>query len=257
MMAASRYTPTTTQSRSFTRRTASSSSELPGYERLQRAEQRLRIMIALVDVRWLGAALQQCVDRFPGRASRILDGERHLLLDFDVLADETEIGGSRLNWRRTVGTRPRHPDIVDERHIAWDAFRGPHDRVELLIEPQLPQHFLEDLGPGAIGHRLLHERSDLVGIEAIAPPDLRAIRLPEDLRLMEERQRDHPVGVLQRHQPAPPGLALCHRGQRIDERIAGVGDREGDPPRVGDRRVAEEHARIAEAWPAFGQLLPQ
>src|SRR5271165_7407896 len=59
---------------------------------LERVEQRLRIVVGLINGRRLGAALEQGVNGIPGGAGGVFDGERDLLRNLDVLADEAEIG---------------------------------------------------------------------------------------------------------------------------------------------------------------------
>src|SRR6185369_16384119 len=95
----------------------------PAHEHLQRGEQRSRIVLALID-RWgRGTTTEQAVNRFPGRADGAFDGEGNLLGDLDVLADESEIGGSLQNRRRPVAAAPGKPDVVDVGHVARHANR--------------------------------------------------------------------------------------------------------------------------------------
>ena len=74
---------------------------------LQRAEQRLRIVLALINGRRRGAALEQKVNRFPRRAGRVFDGERHIPRNLDVLADESEIGRPLRNHGEACRSRLR------------------------------------------------------------------------------------------------------------------------------------------------------
>src|SRR3974377_1026074 len=46
---------------------------------LQRIQQRLRIVLALINRRRCGAALEQDIDRLPRRADRALEGESYFL----------------------------------------------------------------------------------------------------------------------------------------------------------------------------------
>src|SRR5215471_10259849 len=94
-------------------------------------------------------------------------------------------------------------------------------------------------------------------IQAVAPAEVRAGRLTDDLRLVEDRQRQQPARVFQSHEPAASWLAACQRGHLVDEFGPGRGDREGHPARVGYSGLAEERVRIAETRPPLRQALPQ
>src|SRR5215471_2461697 len=90
---------------------------------LQRAQQRLRIVLALI-YRWRrGAALEQEVNCFPRRAGGALDGEGYFPGHLHVLADESEIGRPLWNGGRPVAAAPGEPDVVDVGHVARHADR--------------------------------------------------------------------------------------------------------------------------------------
>src|SRR5262249_29902956 len=84
---------------------------------LQCVEQRLRIKLTLIDGRRHGAALEQDMDRLPGRADGALDGEGYFSGHVDVLADESEIGRTLWNGGRHVAAAPGEPDVVDVGHV--------------------------------------------------------------------------------------------------------------------------------------------
>ena len=197
------------------------------------------------------------MDRLPRRADGALDGEGDFLRHVDVLADEFEVGCALRNRRRHVAATPGKPDVVDVGQVARHANRRRHDRVELLVEMQLPQRLFQDLRAGASIHALLDEIAVAVGIKAVAPPDARARRLADDFRLVEDRQRQDPARVLQRHEPAASRLAAGQRGHLVDELGACVGDRERHPERVGYPGRAEENVGIAEIRAALREALPQ
>src|SRR5262249_11463868 len=90
---------------------------------LQCVEQRLRIILTLIDGRRHGAALEQDMDRLPGRADGALDGEGYFSGHVDVLADECEIGRTLWNGGRHVAAAPGEPDVVDVGHVARHANR--------------------------------------------------------------------------------------------------------------------------------------
>src|SRR5262249_37737817 len=73
---------------------------------LQRIQQRLRIVLALIDRRRCGAALEQDIDCLPRRADRVLDREGYFPGHLDVLADESKIGRPLQNGSRTGGGLP-------------------------------------------------------------------------------------------------------------------------------------------------------
>ena len=79
----------------------------------QRINQRLRIVLTLINGRRRGAALEQKVDRFPRRADGAFDGQGYFPGNLDILADEPEIGRPLWNRGRPVATAPWQPDIVD------------------------------------------------------------------------------------------------------------------------------------------------
>src|SRR5579883_189370 len=112
-------------------------------EYLQRAQQRLRVELALINGWRRGTAVEQTMDRLPRRADGALDREGDLSRHLDVLADEPEIGRALRNGRRPVGTSAREPDVVHVGQVARHADRRRHDRVELLVEPQLLQRLLQ------------------------------------------------------------------------------------------------------------------
>src|SRR5438552_17821260 len=64
---------------------------------LQRVEQRLRLVLALINRRRRGAALEQAVNRSPRRAGGALDGEGYFPAHLDVLADESKSVRPRLS----------------------------------------------------------------------------------------------------------------------------------------------------------------
>src|SRR5262249_16369618 len=90
---------------------------------LQCVEQRLRIILTLIDGRRHGAAVEQDMDRLPGRADGALDGEGYFSGHVDVLADESEIGRTLWNGGRHVAAAPGEPDVVDVGHVARHANR--------------------------------------------------------------------------------------------------------------------------------------
>src|SRR5262249_36423181 len=72
----------------------------------QRIKQRLRVVLTLINGRRRGAALEKDVDRFPRRTDRAFDGEGYFPRNFDVLADESEIGRPLWNRGRPVAAAP-------------------------------------------------------------------------------------------------------------------------------------------------------
>src|SRR5262249_7384028 len=96
-----------------------------------------------------------------------------------------------------------------------DADRRRHDGVALLVEPQLPQHLFEDLRARAFIHSLRDKVALALREQAVAPPDVRAGWLADDLRLMEDRERQHPARIDQADEPALSGLAAGECGHRV------------------------------------------
>ena len=93
------------------RRDRASISQAKEYS--QGAEEGFRVVLALVDRGWSGAALQKEVDRLPGAASGVFDGERDVTREFNILTDEAEIGCTLGYDRRAIGATARKPDVVD------------------------------------------------------------------------------------------------------------------------------------------------
>jgi hypothetical protein len=58
---------------------------------VQRIEQRLQIVLALIYWRRRGPTLEQVIDHFPRRSNGAFDGEGYFLRNLDVLPDQSEI----------------------------------------------------------------------------------------------------------------------------------------------------------------------
>ena len=214
-------------------------------------------VLTLIDGRWRGTALEQAMDRLPGGAGRVFDSERYLLRNFRELAEQAEVGCSLGDRAGPVDACARHPDAVHVGQIAGDADRRRHDRIELLIEPQVPQHLLEDFRAGAGIAGFPDKVAGAAGIQQKAPPQPRAGRLADDFGLVEDRHRHQPARVLQRHKTAASWRTACQRRHLVEELGPGRGDREGHPLRVGHVCVTEEHVGIAEIGAPPRQALPQ
>src|SRR6202043_3932240 len=141
----------------------------------ERVEQRLWIVLTLIHWGRRRAALEQDVDRLPRRADRAFDGEGYFPRNLDVLPDESEIGRSLWNSGRPVAADPGEPDIVNIGHVTRHANRRRHDRGQVPVEPKVPQRLLQDLRAGALIHAFAHKIAVALRIQAVAPPDARAI----------------------------------------------------------------------------------
>ena len=108
---------------------------------------------------------------------------------------------------------------------------------------KMPQHLLEDFLAGALIHGLLDKGALAFRMEPIAPPDICALGLTEDFRLVEDRQRDAPSRSPSRSGARRfPASLPGQLGDLVDEFCARRGDRKRHPSRVGDTLAAPKNA---------------
>src|SRR4029077_20587572 len=220
----------------------------------------LQVELALVDIRRGGTALDQTINRFPGRARGVFKRERDVPFKLDVLTQEAQIGYALRNHGWPVATLAAQPDVGDVGHVAGNADRRAYDlfRFRLpFLQTDMLQQFPQYLLACALIHGLWIEVAFLLRKEPIAPPDKCTWRLAEDFRLLEDRQRDHPVRIFQSQEPAASRVAVGQIGDLIEELRAGRGHGERYPARIGDPVVTKECIRISEALVLPRQRLPQ
>ena len=107
--------------------------------------------------------------------------------------------------------------------------------ADVFSNRKMVQQFRQDLLAGALIHGFLHHIAVALGIEPVAPPDRQCLAAGSRTSgCVEDRQRDHPVRVLQGQKPAASRAAVGEVGDLIEDFLAGRRDRECHPARVGD-----------------------
>ena len=124
----------------------------------------------------------------------------------------------------------------------------------MSFESEMTQHLFENLRATAIRRWLLDKIANPVGIKHVAPPNHHLRWLLDEFGLMEDRQGEQPVRVLEGHQSAAARLAFGEDCHEIEECDVSGSHREGQPHRIGHVLLAEENLGIAEIGPTMGNI---
>src|SRR5664280_1215377 len=119
----------------------------------------------------------------------------------------------------------------------------------------MPEHFGQDLSPGACRHGLLYKISVLVDEQAIAPKDAYVIGLTDEMRLVWNDDRREPTRLWERNQTAFARNVARQVTDNAQKRRIAESRGKGNPLRLV--HVIGEGRGIAKFRPSGGDRLPQ